>query len=271
VLYIDGEMSERLMRSRIEDAVRRAGGVLPDGFLILNRHDFPDLPPLNTAAGQGYIDRLISGIGGVDQIVFDNIQALLVGSLRDDESWQPVLPWAHQLTRRCIGQLWVHHTGIDESRSYGDKTREWQFDVAMLLKRVEMPLLDIAFELTFTKSRERGPHNRNDFTPATIVLRDDVWQIEGEGLRGPTKPASPVGQKFYAALLDAISVSGTPRPQSAGYPSVTKASWEAECTRLGLVEREPENRKRALLSKYCRELIAINWIACNGDFLWNIK
>ena len=29
---------------------------------------------------------------------------------------------------RSIGQMWFHHTGHDESKSYGSKAREWQMD-----------------------------------------------------------------------------------------------------------------------------------------------
>jgi hypothetical protein len=88
VLYIDGEMSERLVRSRLDDAIRRAGGIVPKTLHILSRlADFPDLPPLNTKAGQDYVDRFIAGIDGVDLILFDNIQALLTGDMKEELVW----------------------------------------------------------------------------------------------------------------------------------------------------------------------------------------
>jgi hypothetical protein len=52
---------------------------------------------------------------------------------------------------------------------------------------------------------------------------------------------------------------------------VTKLEWGAECVRLGLVDIDEPDSKRALISKYRRELIATEWIACNGDFVWSIK
>src|SRR6476661_5330484 len=48
VLYIDGEMSRREMKRRLRDAVRRAGGVVGEGLVILSKEDFEDMPPLNT-------------------------------------------------------------------------------------------------------------------------------------------------------------------------------------------------------------------------------
>lgn len=272
VLYVDGEMSERLMRVRLEDMVRRAGGEISDTFFILNRHDSPDLPPLNTVEGQRYFDRIVELIGGVDLIIFDNIQSLLVGDMKDEESWQQTLPWVRELTRRNIGQVWVHHTGHDEGKSYGTKTREWQLDTVGLLKRVEQPDTDIAFTLEFTKSRERAPHNRSDFASVTIILKDDQWQIENATFKAQTKPPSPLGRKFYDALADALCQSGKPRQASANRPSVTNAEWVSECIRLGLLDADgPDNSRRALISKYRRELLGANWIACNSDFAWSIR
>jgi hypothetical protein len=102
------------------------------------------------------------------------------------------------LTRRSIGQCWIHHTN-DDGKSYGTKTREWQLDTVVAMRRVETDD-DIAFTLDFTKARERAPHNRADFAPLTIVLRDDEWQVIEIGRGASGRMPSPLGQKFYAAL-----------------------------------------------------------------------
>ena len=109
VLFIDGEMPQRLMRSRLEDGSRRLGAK-PETLFILSREDFPDMPPLNTEAGQKFIDRVIDTLGRVDLIIFDNIQALLSGDMKEEEPWQRTLPWVRVrgLTRRKIGQIWMH-------------------------------------------------------------------------------------------------------------------------------------------------------------------
>ncbi|HEX3663801.1 MAG TPA: DnaB-like helicase N-terminal domain-containing protein [Rhizomicrobium sp.] len=182
VLFIDGEMSRRLMRSRIDDAARRHGG-MPENLFVLCRDDFPDMPPLNTVQGQRFIDQHIEKLGGVDLIVFDNVQALLVGDMKDEESWQQTLPWIRALTARNIGQIWVHHTGHDKSRSYGTSTREWQLDTVMLLEKIEGAEAEIAFKLKFLKARERAPHNRDNFAEVAVALTDDVWSFEPVGPR----------------------------------------------------------------------------------------
>src|SRR6516165_7234795 len=174
VLFIDGEMSRRLAKERLEDAARRHGG-MPGALFYFNREDFPNFEPLNTEAGQKYIDYLIEQLSGIDLAIFDNIQALIGGDMKDEEPWQDTLPWVRDLTRRSIGQIWAHHTGHDETRAYGTKTREWQLDTVVLLERVEQPSADIAFQMKFTKARERRPDNRADFEPAVITLVDDRW------------------------------------------------------------------------------------------------
>jgi hypothetical protein len=168
--------------------------------------------------------------------------------------------------------MWVHHTGHDESWSYGTKTREWQLDTVAVLERGKASTApDIAFELKFTKARQRTPENRADFDAVKITLDGDRWSVEPmEKAKGkPDRMPSPLARKFHAALVDATaSPCGKLRQQARGRVCVTKAEWEAESTRLGLIDTGAEdNQRRALVSKYRRELIAAEWVACNGDFM----
>ncbi|GEM_PF-6057092 len=181
VLYIDGEMSARVFKRRLRDAAIEIGK--PVSLHAFNREDFPDTQPLNTEEGQAFIDQLIEKIeedyGKLDLIVFDNIQALIPGDLKDPEAWQNVLPWARKLTSQAIGQLWVHHTGKNEALGgYGDSTREWQLDVVAQLKRIKVSPFDVAFTLAFTKARERSPDNREDFRPINVYLDNGEWRCE---------------------------------------------------------------------------------------------
>ena len=89
VLYVDGEMSRREMKRRLRDAVRREG-TKPEGLGILSKEDHEDMPPLNTAAGQKWLDTFIAAHGPFDLIIFDNIQALLVGDMREEEQWSKI-------------------------------------------------------------------------------------------------------------------------------------------------------------------------------------
>jgi hypothetical protein len=53
VLYVDGEMSRRLLKQRLEDIVRRLG-VAPDALHVLSHEDVEGFAPLNTEVGQKY-------------------------------------------------------------------------------------------------------------------------------------------------------------------------------------------------------------------------
>jgi hypothetical protein len=272
VLFVDGEMGQRLMIRRIQDAVRRHGET-PAGLSILCRANAGEMPPLNTPDGQAFIEAVIDHIGGVDFIVFDNLQALVTGSLREEESFAAVLTWAKTLTSRSIGQIWVHHTGIDESRGYGDKSKEWQFDTVMILKRVGEDG-EVLFDLEFTKARERTPDNRADYAPVQVALVDDAWTVGGaQQSRAQTRAPSPTGVKFHQALINALSMEqppGTPKDRT------TLTLWRAEAVRMGYLEpnngnRAHDNAEAATWSKYRKEVLVAGWAGVNGQYAANLN
>jgi hypothetical protein len=211
VLFVDGEMSRRLMKERLADALRRHR-TMPDKLFILSREDFDDMPPLNTPAGQAYVDGMIKEIGGVDFIFFDNVQSLLSGSMKEEDAWQETLPWIKRLTKQRIGQCWIHHTGWEKTRSYGTSTREWQMDTVAIMEAVERPDCDIAFSLKFTKARERAPHNRDDFEPVVITLANDQWSME-PGNRSANGAATLTSreQGWLTDIVDLFATSGLPK------------------------------------------------------------
>jgi hypothetical protein len=154
ILFIDGEMPRELMKERI--AAGCAWFDLEDdlpteGIFFLSREDVEDddaveegqepnpMPPLDTEEGQVWLDSFIESIGGVDYIIFDNFMSLCAGDLREETTWACLKPYVIALTRRRIGQLWLHHVGHDKSRPYGSKTMQWHMDVVMLGEAVDLP------------------------------------------------------------------------------------------------------------------------------------
>ncbi len=77
------------------------------------------------------------------------------------------------------------------------KPKEWGLDTVMLLERTDDGGADIAFDLRFTKARERTPENRNDFEPVRITLAGDRWASTGTEPRpaGKPKEPSPLGRE----------------------------------------------------------------------------
>ena len=265
VLYVDGEMSRRLLKQRVGDAVRRIGGVLPPGFFLLSHEDVENFRPLNTEEGQRFICEEIARVGA-ECVMFDNIMALIVGDMKEEESWRQTLPLVDQLTKKCVGQLWLHHTGHDTDRSYGTKTREWRMDTVILGKKVERPDSDVSFALEFRKARERTPQNRRDFSDVTVALVNDKW-VGNLAPKAAIGNPSPEGKKFMQALQNVFTQKKTVPFQE--WKAVTMGDWRQECVTQGLLdESKKPNSLRAAFSKYRVQLIACNLIACNGDHVW---
>lgn len=264
-LYIDGEMSRRLLRQRIEDGVNRLGE-RPTGFHALSHEDVEKFAPLNTTAGQACIERLIEEIHP-DFIVFDSIMCLLTGEMKEGQSWAAVMPWVRSLTRRRIGQLWLHHTGHDESKSYGDKTKEWQLDTVMHMEAIPRGDTDVSFALEFRKARERTPATRADFQRAKIAIVGDQWTVD---VAASVRPGhvSPLGMKFLDALHNALA--GDTAASRHGRRAVTLEHWKAESFAIGILDRDKPASASALWSKYRLELIAANRIACDDKMAWTI-
>jgi AAA domain len=269
VLFVDGEMSRRLLKQRLADEVRRLG-CQPEGFHILSHEDVENFAPLNSKEGQAIIEAEIARCGGIDLIVFDNVMSLIAGDQKDEEGWRHTLPWIRSLTRRGIGQFWIHHTGHDEGRSYGTKTREWQMDTVIGLEIIERPDADVSFQLNFRKARERTPSTRNDFEDVRITLINDLWGSTS-ATKGKGK-ITPLTMKFFEALRDA-TIGNDSSNKMYGCPTAPIPGWRAECFKRGLLDKtkgEEGNAARAMFSKQKLALIAANWIACNDTVAWII-
>jgi AAA domain len=269
VLYIDGEMSRRLLRERVLAEAQRIGAD-PEGFFALSHQDVPGgMKALNTPEGQAWVDAFIKKIGGVDLVIFDNIMSLTTGDQKESEPWRQTLPWSLLLTKSDIGQVWIHHTGHDESRSYGDKTREWQMDAVVHLNPVERDDTDISFAMKFEKARERTPTNRDDFQDVKIALVNDQWEYELSRAQRPDK-ISPQAARALDALRNVIAGDRT-TPLPGGRRAAATADWKAECVLLGLIDAEAKpHSARTLFAKYRRELVGAFRIGCEGDFSWLI-
>jgi hypothetical protein len=271
VLFVDGEMSRRLLKQRAEDAVRRLG-VVPVGKLhLFSKEDVEGFPPLNSDAGREALNSVIAQVERLSgeplaAISFDNVMSLLLGEMKEEEPWQQTLPLVWDLTRRNIGQLWVHHTGHDTSRGYGTKTREWGMDTVAHLTAAKRPDTDVSFVLKFIKARERTPLNRLDFQEVTVALINDRW-IGSAAAIGKMK-IEPLATKFLEALRDATIGSAA---KMHGCPAASLDLWRAECVKRGLIDPTTKRHTaRSMFSKYKLKLIAANWIACNDTTAWTL-
>jgi hypothetical protein len=255
-LFVDGEMSRRLLKQRLADEAARLG-ITPEGMHVLSHEDVENFRPLNTPEGQALVERQIERIGGVDLILFDNVMCLIGGDMKDEEGWRQTLPWVRSLTRRSIGQVWLHHTGHDEQRGYGTKTREWQMDTVIHLEEFKRPDTDVSFQFTFRKARERTPATRAEFADARIALVNDQWIPDVAITSIKAKKVAPLTNKFHVAL------------KRLNWPT-TIEEWRAECFKIGLLDNDKPDSARTLFNRHKRDLIAANWIACNETLAWTL-
>jgi hypothetical protein len=259
VLYIDGEMSKRQFRKRILDLARRFTGPQPNTLFFLCKEDVPEMAPLNTKAGQNLVEDYIKQIGGVDLIIFDSIMCLTMGNLKETDAWQNTLPWVQKLTRESKGQIWIHHTGIDETRGYGDKTKEWQLDVVAIM--TGDPAGPIDFRLEFKKARERSDDNYQDFVPHDVSLKSGEW------MSTPAKPSKPAKEKTpkdrcLDLLAKLMRTKAVKLPQALGGEAVARTDWQKAAIDEGLCPTPQDfyNLKKRLKQE--------GSIAEFGDFVW---
>lgn len=223
VLYVDGEMPRRLLMKRLREEAGFVDKQALDRLFLLSREDCEDMRPLNTPEGQQQFDATLSTLAGQgfkpDLIVFDNIQSLLSGEMKEGEQWRETFSWSRQLAKRNTAQLWFHHTGHDESHSYGDKSREWGMDAFALMERTKAPDLEtLAFKLTFHKQREndRTPQMIADFSTMVITRNRAGWEALGVAGNGAIKGTGVGGDSntnlAYEVLADLIANEGTHLP-----------------------------------------------------------
>jgi AAA domain len=294
IVYLDGEMPRELLIERIQDAARRIGrSNLLGNLMVFSIEDaeeiaerFPMLgmmEALNTEPGHDFVKRLVKMLKP-DAIIFDNVQSLLAGVQKEEETWIGALPIFQWLTKQRVGQLWFDHTGHEGVRQYGSVVKGWRSDTLGLMA----PLPDdqqqadgeLAFTLSFEhpgKARRRTPKNWQDFAPHIIRLREDEWTSEQVdkatgccgGSFGKVPPSRAI---FHSALIDAISHAGT-RPGET-----TMLAWEGECVRRGLIEAvlpadptSTRRAKRAILRVAQSALLAAHWIGVDGDRVMDLK
>lgn len=289
VLYLDGEMPAELIKARAQDAVRRLGTVLPPGTLTIFARDteeefatrFPHvgrISPLNTEAGQKWLLALISALGGVDVVIFDNVMSLIAGDQKDEIPWNETLPLVQALTTLRVGQVWLDHTGHNEGRQYGSSTKAWRFDAVALMTPIpddQREQDEVGFTLSFEhpgKARRRTPNNWRDFETCTVRLRHDEWTSESASKKvRSARKLSPMAEEFYRAFHDALVVTAT-------LGRTTRNAWYSECVRTGLADpieshddSKSKDEKKKKFRVYMAQLKAAGLIGIDGETVTDLR
>lgn len=177
VLLMDWELPRDETQNRIEMACqwfRIEPSEARRQISVLNHEDVENMSPLDTEAGKKWLDDFIETYGPFDFIIFDNLQALCEGIMKEEEGWKEMVPYMLSLTKRRIGQLWIHHTGHDKTRGYGTKTREWKMDTVIVGTAVTKDHVNTVLNFD-TKATYRNDKNYLDFQNVQVELVNGVW------------------------------------------------------------------------------------------------
>ena len=279
VLYIDGEMPRETFKERTQQVANLYGENAQ--VFGLNRDslqaDSEDIPPLNNDEGQAWLERQID-LYQPNVIIFDSIMCLLSGDMKEEESWEPVKKLMKSLTNRYIAQIWVHHTGHAEGRSYGSNTREWELDTVLRLDRPKDN--GEGFVLNFTKHRLRTHINAEEFMPIQCALTQDGWHISGV-----TKETSKKGDdraNYRDAIVEAydnLAVNVARRPvghNGADVASISMTDIRAWCVRNGIMPPKDDGADvvsagtRKVVDRAKIDLIKGSKFAGNSESIWRI-
>jgi hypothetical protein len=225
-------------------------------------------------------------------VIIDTLNRSLAGSESSDEDMGNYVKAADKLRERfnCAVAI-IHHCGYDDSHPRGHTSLRGAADAQIAVKKDAGGLITTVVE--FMKDGPEGEETASRFKvitnldydedgePISSCVLDEVALAQKPHSNGQ-KPLSPMAQKFYEAFNNVGAQCAQPRPESNNRPSITEDQWEAELIRRGLIDPLPadgdkkttanaRHRQTALLSKYRRDLISTNRIACSGKILWSIK
>jgi hypothetical protein len=135
-----------------------------------------------------------------DVIFFDSIMCLLMGSMSDEEGWEPMKPVVRAISAARIAQVWLHHTGHDSSRGFGTKTREWEMDTVLALSKANDE--DEEMQIKFNKARLRTPATAKQFESRMVGMFNGNWTANGKPPPRQKKARSDI-ETIRQAMLDA--------------------------------------------------------------------
>jgi AAA domain-containing protein len=274
VMYIDGELPEETFKERLTLIADRYGAEIE--LYAYNRDSLKDgdLPPLNTQEGEKWLWREID-IVKPEAIVFDSIMCLLAGSMSEEESWEPIKTTIRKITGRRIAQIWMHHTGHDNSKGFGTKTREWEMDTVVSLTKADEDGTVLAME--FKKARLRRPETRGQFEARQITRGPNGWEIvEGQVVKSGRTSDLLIVRRGIVDAYNRLADKTKPSHGFDGNPvrKVSVDSIRDEVKSRGLLETKESggltDRARTTFARAKADLIASKSHVESEGFFWKL-
>ena len=199
VLYVDGEMGEKLFQSRLLQIRRRDLDPLTPENAHVNLHilgkawskGMDDLDKSNT---KQYLSRKIAE-KHIKLVIIDNLDTLCPSALSKAAEWKQLIDWVQRLSSKKVAIILVHHNnkkGVQHGSS--EKTR--QMHVMLSLKKSKEPKVkdQSVFLLSMEKERDKSiglaPETRfvvrTEYDafgedPTTWVIQENLYSHQDEG------------------------------------------------------------------------------------------
>ena len=131
------------------------------------------------------------------------------------------------------------------------------------MERREQSGIDVSFELSFPKAREREPANRADFENVHVSLIGNAWTYALQG--GGSRRLSKSALRMLRALEDLVM---EPTRRAGTNPAVTRDEWKAECLDRGALGHGADRSRDAVFYKGSSELEDAGKVSCRKDLVW---
>ena len=227
-------------------------------------------------------------------ITIDTLNRSLKGSESRDEDMSAYVRAAVRLAEQFqCAVLIVHHCGYDATHPRGHTSLIGAVDADIAVSKDDGGIICAEVQnmrdgadgaQTFSRLEvvEVGYDDNGEPILSCAILPEDPPAAQAKGKSKGSKPLSPMAFKCWEAFNNAGAASSQPRHEAGNRASITQDQWMSEAIRRGLISKIPDdvdkatrrskrNAQLALLSKYRAELVAANWIACNGEIVWSVK
>jgi KaiC/GvpD/RAD55 family RecA-like ATPase len=285
-LYIDAEMTPRLTRERMADALARSGGDdVNDNLVILHEYVMvggEPLPLVSTEVGQEFIDRCIEQYD-IEMVIFDNVFSLTEAML-DEGMWQFVSAWIRRLNARGVGTIWIHHSGHDAGHAFGTSTRQFDLDCVIRLQAEDAARYGdpraLAFRMEYEKHRRKTPANAEDYASKVFLVGETSLAAVDPLPDDEAEEASPIRRRArdvnYDALVEAVDDYGKipPRPLKMvprGVKTVTHEQFRRVLTERGMLDPEYPPTERTRFAHMRQKLIEAGLAAERNGLIWLAK
>lgn len=191
VLYVDGEMKQRIIRNRLK---MLNNGKIPDTFHLLSSERLRNTPlNLNAAESQDRVMKCLEHmqVAGCNPklIIFDNISSLCSGGNENNNSdLDSIIQWQIKLRHLGYSVIMVHHSSKGSGSQRGASRRTDIIDTHIALVPPSSPGKELKFTISFEKFREDVRPEKLSVELTKTGLNAVEWRFGKEATsKGPTK------------------------------------------------------------------------------------